>query len=313
MKYAFIINPTAGQGKGIDNLIEHINNVATRKNAEYSVHVTGGVGDAKLISQMLAEEKEELRIIVCGGDGTFNEAVNGVIGYDVPVGIVPIGTGNDFVRNFENEDEFLDIEKQFDFEPVEVDLLKYKYEVDGVVIEKYCTNVFNIGFDGNVAILAGKLKELPLIAGSFAYLSSIIFNLITKRGQTLMVTADGEEFYKGSLLLCSIANGNYCGGGICSSPKAVTNDGLMDLQIVKNLSRIKFLKLLPIYMKGEILNRPEVADLIKFKQVQKVKIVPKDKTMEYCVDGEPVTTGKIEIEIIEKGFKFLTKSCVNNK
>lgn len=309
MKYSFIINPVAGQGKGIESLIDRINHVATDKKVEYSIHVTRGVGDAKLIAQMLAGENKDLRIIVCGGDGTFNEAVNGVIGYDVPVGIIPIGTGNDFVRNFENEEYFLDVEKQFDLEPVDVDLLRYRYVADGKIIDKYCTNVFNVGFDGNVAILASKLKELPLVAGSFAYLSSIIFNLVAKKGQTLMVTADGEDFYKGKLLLCSVANGHYCGGGICSSPKASTNDGLMDLQIVKELSRTKILKFLPIYMKGEVLSKPELSDVIKYKQVKKVEISPQDKTMEYCVDGEPVTTGKIEIEVMEKGFKFLGKSC----
>jgi len=305
MKYSFIINPKAGQGKGIEGLIENIKTVANKMNKDISIHITAGVGDASIIANKLCEENSELRIVVCGGDGTFNEAVNGTVGYDVPVGIIPIGTGNDFIRNFGTEDDFLSIENQFEFEPVIVDLIKYSYgEKFG-----YCTNVINIGFDGNVAILAGKLKTKPLIAGSFAYFSSIIFNLAAKKGQNLTVYSDGKMIHDGPLLLCSVGNGKYCGGGICNSPRASLNDGLMDLEIVENVSRRKFLKLLPSYMKGEILDKPELSDKIKFEQTNKISIKPRDVDMEFCIDGEPIKTGELELEIISNKLKFLSKSC----
>lgn len=305
MKYAFIINPKAGQGRGTEKLKYKIEKTAKELEKDISIHVTAGVGDATVIANKLCEENKELRIIVCGGDGTFNEAVNGAADYDVPIGIIPIGTGNDFIRNFGTEDDFLSVENQFSFEPVPVDLIKYSYDSSW----GYCTNVINIGFDGNVAILAGKLKTMPLIAGSFAYLSSIIFNLAGKRGQNLTVYSGGEKMHEGPLLLCSVGNGKFCGGGICNSPKARMDDALMDLEIVKDVTRRKFIKLLPTYIKGEILNKPELREYINFVQTNDICIKPKGDFMEYCIDGEPIKTGKLSLEIIPKKLKFLTKIC----
>jgi len=305
MKYSFIVNPKAGQGKGNDNLIEKIKMTAKEMGKEISVHVTAGVGDATVIANKLCEENEDTRIIVCGGDGTFNEVVNGCVDYDVPIGIIPVGTGNDFIRNFGVVEDFLNIENQFNYEPTKLDVIKYSYDNN----VGYCTNVINIGFDGNVAILAGKLKTIPLIAGSFAYLSSIIFNLITKKGQNLMVYSNEEKIHEGPLLLCSVGNGKYCGGGICNSPRADLRDGLMDLEIVDNVSRRIFLKLLPSYIKGKILDMPEIGDKIRFKQTSKITIKPKAREMEYCIDGEPIKTGELVLEAISNKLNFLVKSC----
>ena len=109
-KYYFIVNPKAGQGEGNETFIKHIRGIAEKNNVEPVIYTSEGIGDAEILARQIciensslpAEERaDEIRIYACGGDGTFNEVLNGIMGYEnVAAGVIPIGTGNDFCRNF---------------------------------------------------------------------------------------------------------------------------------------------------------------------------------------------------------------------
>lgn len=310
MRTIFIVNPKAGQGKNVDKLIDKIQETSKTMGAPAEVYVTQGVKDAEKFATNIGietgETKETVRLIACGGDGTLNEVLNGSIGFpNIAVGVLPIGTGNDFCKNFYEPEKFMDIEAQLRGTVVKSDAIRYHGIIDGTEQTRYCANMFNIGFDCNVVDMAARMKTYPLISGSFAYLCSIIAVLFKKKGANLKVEIDGEVCHDGPLLLTAVANGSFCGGGIKSAPYASVQDGIMDINIIYNVSRIAFLKKLPAYSKGTHMELSDIDDILLFKQAKKVVITPKDGIMRLCTDGEISDAEQIDFEVVPEAFDML--------
>lgn len=304
MKAVFIINPRAGQGKNIQQLIASIHSIANLCGKEVQVYLTKAVDDARQFVESYCESFGAARFIACGGDGTLNEVLNGVIGCQgAEVGVIPIGTGNDFCRNFA-QSGFKSIESQLTGNCIACDAIKYRTHVNGIKKEGYCANMFNIGFDCNVADLTSSIKKVVPI-GPLAYFLSILLTLIKKRGCNLKIELDGMIRHNGKLLLTSIANGSYCGGGIKSNPLADISDGLININIIKNISRLRFISLLPHYMKGTFLRLSKIDKVILSEKCQRVTITPYSEHIRLCIDGEITDAGKTEFEIVPGAFNFV--------
>ena len=306
MRNIFVINPCAGQGNGLDKLKEDILKAAKKTEIDVELYYTNSVGDAENFARNVASTGEEVRFFACGGDGTLNEVVNGVYGMDnVEVGVVPIGTGNDYVRNYGTGKDFLNLKAQLCGESREVDLIQYSGILDGTEQVRYCANMINIGFDCNVVDKTAEMKTKPLVSGSMAYLLSVLAILVKKKGANLRVTVDGKEIHNGPNLLCAVANGSFCGGGVCSSPQANTDDGYMDVNVVLNISRAKFIRLFPSYKKGTHFEVQGIDKMIQAIPCKKATIEPLDGEMRLCADGEIVTAGAVELEVKEKVMRFI--------
>lgn len=303
MKTVFIVNPQAGQGKKVNSLIEKISSL---KEFDTEIYITKFPGDATIYVKSFCENNGQARFIACGGDGTLSEVLNGVMGFDnAEIGVIPVGTGNDFRRNFENDDMFNDVLCQILGKSIKCDAIKYKTIINNKTESGYCANMFNIGFDCNVADLKTEIQKKPFLSGAVSYLISIFVNLIRKRGASLKIEIDGKEKHSGKLLLTSIANGCYCGGGIMSNPLASVKDGFININIINNVSRMKFLRLLPYYMKGNFLELKNIEKIILSEKCSKVKITPLDGKMRICVDGEIINAGETEFEICHGAFNFV--------
>lgn len=305
MKTIFIINPKAGTGKNLDKRKDEITKMAAELGVEVGFYITKAVGDAEKFARLVCEETkatnpdEELRLVACGGDGTVNEVLNGIMGYkNAVLGVVPIGTGNDFVRNFPENADFLDISAQLQGYTMKSDVIKYSGVIDGKEQTRYCINMFNIGFDCNVADLTQTLKTYPLLSGSVAYLAAIVGMLVKKKGANLKVELDGEVVKNGPLLLTAVANGGFCGGGVNSAPTAAINDGMMDVNVIYDITRTKFLKKFPHYSKGTHMELPDIDDFLLFRQCKEAVITPLDGSMRLCVDGEIVDAGEVKMEMM---------------
>ena len=310
MRTIFVINPAAGQGKGIDKFIGKIKKAAEITFTDVEIYTTKAVGDAEKfvdeIGRLSEGSGEEIRVIACGGDGTVNEVLNGVIKYEnMIMGVVPIGTGNDFVRNFPEAGNFSDVEAVLRGKAVSCDAIRYSGVYGGCQQTRYCANMFNIGFDCNAADMTATMKTYPLVAGSMAYLLGVGVTFIKKKGADLKITVDGVVENDGPLLLTSIANGCFCGGGVKSNPCAVVQDGLMDINIVKDMSRLEFLNLFPKYAKGTHMEVPGIEKLLFAKQCKNVVVEPAGGRMRLCVDGEIVDAEKVEFECVSEAFRLL--------
>lgn len=305
MKTVFIINPMAGKKRNIEALKDSILAAKEKLSADVQIYVTRAVGDATDFVRSLCTD-ERVRFIACGGDGTLSEVLNGAKDRaEAEIGVIPIGTGNDFSRNFGDGYDFLDPSLQITGRTTLCDAIKYTTTTDGKTFEGYCANMFNIGFDCNVADLMTSIKEKTVLSGSLAYFASILVNLIKKKGAELEIRLDGKTVHDGKLLLTSVANGRFCGGGVMSNPGASVNDGLININIVNNVSRLKFISLLPHYMKGTFSNLAGVEKVIRSLGCKRVTVIPKNGTVRLCVDGEIVNAGNTEFEIVHNAFCFV--------
>ena len=206
-------------------------------------------------------------------------------------------------RNFNGV--FDEIDAQINGRCIRCDAVRYTTETENGIITGYCANMFNIGFDCNVADMTARMKKKPLISGSMAYFVSILANLISKKGENLKIEIDNVVKHRGKLLLTSIANGCYCGGGIKSNPLASICDVTININIIKNIPRLKFLRLLPSYMKGTFLNKKNINDIIMSTNCRKIVITPLNGKMRICVDGEIIDAGRTCFEICPGAFNFV--------
>lgn len=294
IKHVFLLNPVAGKGVKQQGLRERIEQVCTDRGVDFEIHQTSARGEATEYVRALCEQypDTQLRFYACGGDGTLSEAVNGAYGYvNAAVGVIPVGTGNDFVRNFEGKERFLDIGAQLDGQTHMLDLMQYNGQL--------CVNMINIGFDCEVVKLTAKLKNCKLLPANMGYIAGLVLTLIRKPGVKAYVSVDGGEAQRRKMLLTSVANGSWCGGGFRSSPLALLSDGVLDVLLIKNVTRIRFLSLVKMYKAGSFVNDPKARRVIDYVKGRTVRYTF-DGVQSICVDGEVVEAQELEINAVRE-------------
>lgn len=312
MKYVFIINPKSGKKDMHRKLISEIDSAAEKLGVSCEIYLTTSQGDGRDYLRQLCENSkgsdETIRVFGCGGDGTVNEMVNGAFGYDnVEIGIIPTGTGNDYVRNYGNPKDFLNIENQILGTARTSDLIRYEAEYKGKITTGYCANMFNIGFDCNVVDMTATAKTWPLIKGSLAYLVSVGIILIKKKGADLRIEFADGRVKDGPLLLIAIANGCFCGGGVKGVPESILDDGLMDVSVVNDISRSRFMSLYPSYAKGTHLSRKAVTrdKVIEYTKEKALTVTANGESLRLCCDGEITTQKRVSFSMVEAAFRFV--------
>ncbi len=299
-KHIFLINAHAVTGKKKKLLTEKIMGVCRKHQADYRIYETDEMAD---IARCVTEEKEQnfngrtLRFYACGGDGTLNQVANAVYrDANAQVGVIPLGTGNDFVKSFTNSKYFMDIERQIFGKAVLVDAIAYG--------ENITVNMINIGFDCMVVAKTQQTKKWPFMKGPAAYLAAVAIVLKDMPLSRQRVVLDGKEVAQDVFLLTVIANGSYCGGGFNAASKAVLNDGYADVLLVDPVSRTKFLSLVGMYKKGTLLDDKRAEEVLKFQRCRKVEIISEEKTI-FCSDGEIFPLDKIAFSVVPKAIRFL--------
>lgn len=308
MKHCFIINPASGKETTKEGLEERILQTCEAQGVECFIYHTTSKGDAgRFIKEYWEENREEeIRFYACGGDGTLCEVVSGVMSLacrdNVSVGVLPVGTGNDFVRNFSPKELFFDIEAQIGAQNVSIDIM----ECNGY----YAINMINIGFDSQVVVNTDKVKKKRFIPSKLAYICGLVITLIKKPGVKMNVAADDERETRKELLLSTFANGCFCGGGFYSNPHASLCDGRINALFVKNITRMKFITLVGKYTKGTHLDGG-FENIIE-EQYGKSFSFSLDTPTQMSVDGEIVDTGnRVDIRCLKKALRFLIPQGVS--
>ena len=316
MKYYFVLNPGSGNKKHKNDILREIRDTARELGEDFDVYFTKGPKDAEHYVRNLCEacakaeadaEPETIRIIGCGGDGTVNELVNGAFGFEhVEIGVIPQGTGNDYIRNYGEPDAFRSVRRQMLGNSRPSDLIEYRALSNGKEIRGFCANMFNIGFDCNVVHMTDRVKQLPLMSGSLAYLVSVFITLAGKKETSLRVEYGDGTVYDDDLLLLSIANGCFCGGGIKGVPRSVLDDGLMDISLIRGgVTRNYFVRMFPKYQKGTHLEDPRIEGVIDYRQEETLTVTANDGAMRLCVDGEIMNCEKVAFRVVPKAIRFL--------
>ena len=296
MKHIFILNPAAGKENAKSILEAQLQ--SEYSNVDYGIYETKGRGDAVAYVRSYCENNSSpVRFYACGGDGTLNEVVNGAVGYPhASVGCYPCGSGNDFVKYYGGKERFLDLSAQLEAEEEEIDLIR--------VGDRYAVNATHFGFDSCVAQVMMNVRRKKLIGGKRAYTTGIVVALIKAMKNKCRVTVDGELLNpNGTILLCTLANGQYVGGSFRCAPRSVNCDGLIEVCLVKPVSHFTFLSLMNYYKEGTHLSNPKFDKVLKYCRGRKIEVEAPEGFV-FSLDGELIVQNKFTVEVVHKAIRF---------
>lgn len=278
MKHVFIVNPISGQGsyKTVVDLIHKV----FKDTQDFEILYTRYVGHAKELAESITSPA---RVYAVGGDGTAHEVLNG-LDPNVPLGIIPVGSGNDFVKMYLKKSDIEEIlirTIQGDIKKVDV----------GRANDILFLNCFNVGLDAEVNVMVNNIRK-PWVPRSLIYAGAALTQISKGYSITLSYTIDGIEL-KQSIVLSSIMNGKWYGGGFKSAPEAILDDGYLDICIVESIPRRQIFPLLPVYQKG---NHRDL-DIVTMKKVKDVLIKAPEEFIYGC-DGEIFKSKEVQVQVM---------------
>ena len=291
MKHIFIINPAAGKDNSFENIKQRLEQ--KKLEVDYELYETQAPGDATAyIRAYCAAHSEPVRFYACGGDGTLNEVVNGVVGFEhASMGCYPCGSGNDFVKYYGGKKVFWDLDDLLNAPEEYIDLMR--------VGNKYAINATHFGFDSSVAETMMKVRRKKIIGGNNAYTTGIVVSLFKAMKNSCKVTVDGELLNpSGNILLCTIANGQYVGGAFRCAPRSLDNDGLLEVCLVK-----PFLSLIKVYTEGTHLDDPRFDKYLEYRRGKKIEIEAPEGFV-YSFDGELIRQNRFTVEVVPHAIRF---------
>ena len=238
-RWFVIVNPVSGGGKGLEAFpkISHL----LRENGiehdpaftEYRYHAT------ELTVEAINSGYR--KIIVVGGDGTLNEVVNGLFiqkqcePKDILLAVIAVGTGNDWVRTFGTPRNYTAAIRAIKEGGTFLqDVGKVTYTESKVEQSRYIANVAGLGFDADVIEIFNHLKHKGY-KGKWLYIYSLLKGYLKLKPFGVRIEVDGKEVYHNLLFSIAVGICKYNGGGIQQLPKAVADDGLLDVTLIKPL------------------------------------------------------------------------------
>lgn len=304
-KVHVIVNPFSARGK-TEERWNTIKEVIYRHFKEYKYIFTEKPKQATELARELLKEGFDL-IIGVGGDGTLNEITNGyfqkdshtAINEEASMGIIPSGTGSDFIR-------FLKIPRDFrkSVELIKnsgirkIDVGKVTYMQPGMEpAGKYFINIADFGLGAEV------IKNLSSIPagkrGPISYYKGLLSTIRSYSSKEVTLVLDDKEEIRGRFLIGAIANGRIFGGGMKIAPEAEPDDGYFDVVLVEDMKKLEIIYNSRLLYTGAIISHPKVT----LKRAKKVRVSSADEVnIEY--DGEMGQALPAEFEIIERGVNF---------
>lgn len=295
MKHLFIINPTAGKKPDPYRLRAEIDAAIKTSGEECVVRFTERTGHATQIAREVVSDGQDWRVYACGGDGTLNEVLNGVAGYsNAALTQVACGTGNDFLRLFDPQDNshFRDITALILGEERELDLIEF----DG----RFSINICSVGLDARIARDVHKFSKLPLMTGFGAFTTSALYNVAKGLSDNYTVTADGEQLDDKYALIC-LSNARFYGGGYMPMGDADPSDGILDLLLIKHVNRAKVLTLLGKYKEGRY---EDLGGIAIRRAVREVRIGFNGREESVNMDGEMIPARECVMRLSDKKQRF---------
>lgn len=279
--YTFIVNPAAGNGYALKTE-QQLVGALKGMDIEYEFVHTSMPEEATQLAKNAAQKMGCEGVIAVGGDGTAFEVACGLMDTGIPLGIIPAGTGNDFIKT-------VNIPKK-PLEALEHIIHGHAKPVDvGRLNDRMFLNVCGTGFD--VQTLEYTLAAKKYVRGILPYLIGVVRAIFSYKPVHVSFTVDGQTQER-DVLLCSVANGQFIGGGIPVCPDARPDDGLMDMVIVETKPRWK----IPFYLPGLLMGRIDQFQITTHKRCKEMTI--ESKGMKLNVDGEIFSLDRAEFEIM---------------
>ncbi|MBD3228993.1 MAG: YegS/Rv2252/BmrU family lipid kinase [Candidatus Lokiarchaeota archaeon] len=304
-----IINPKSGNGKTEKRWKNIIQPLLDSKDFKYEFEITEYQNHATEIARERVKAGEDY-IVAVGGDGTFNEVVNGffenneLINPDVILGLVSSGTGSDTIKTLGHSKEFedaVDILKNGIDKKVDIGLARYK-NFEGEPESRYFINVGDVGLGGDVVDRVNKTTKI--FGGKVSFLIGAIRGILhhKKVNSKIIIGEKEDQEYECDLNLVAVGIGQYFGGGMWICPNAINDDGLFDIVTIQDAGRWKLLTNIGKIYDGKHLEMPEAKEHPRAKRVK----VEAQEPLFLDLDGEQVGTTDVEFTIIPQAVLIKT-------
>ncbi len=294
-KIIYFINPISGT-RGKEGLIKKIDDQTTIQNIPFEILPTNASGNYFFLKEKISNE-HITDIVICGGDGTVSQVAGTLLDEDINIGIIPMGSGNGLAlaaKIPKDIDKALNI--IFTGKPAYIDAF--------FINASFSCMLCGLGFDAQVAHDFAKQPK----RGLGTYIKQTLINFINARPWKFELINKGKSF-TASAYFISIANSNQFGNQFTIAPRASLNDGLLDIIVVKKMSKLKFLWVVFKHVRdGEIKEQDEKTfhekDVLYF-QTNKL-IIHNLEGAPLHIDGDPSNTAKkFMIEVIPDAFKLI--------
>lgn len=283
MKYLFIYSTKAGKND-FKKFHRKIEEFFTKNNLidECQFVFTEDENHARKAAMKFARENSEGIVHACGGDGTLSEIANVLKNTNIALGLIPMGTANDFSKIFDYEK--FTLESLIDPEIKKIDTIEINETHTSI-------NIASTGLDSQVLEYAREYAKKYKFLGKKIYDLATLKVLFNNRGQYLKMTIDGKKV-EGTYTLCAFCNGSYYGGGFNPAPNSILNDGKMEIVLAEYLKVPEIIRLIPKYKKGQIFNE----DKIKTFKAENVKIELEEE-INLNIDGELLKGREFDLKI----------------
>jgi len=298
-----IVNPNAGNGKGRKEW-NRISGLINKAGLPFTAKFTERKGHAIEITRE-AISAGFRRIVIVGGDGTLNEAVNGVVTNtvcaptDITLALIPVGTGNDWGKMFGISTDY---EKAVrivsDNKTLLHDVGIVSFYNGSEKFNRYFINIAGLGFE-SVVVKKTNLQKDKGHGGKLIYFYNLLTSLLAYKNTKAEINIDGEIIHA-DLFSLNVGNGRYCGGGMRQTPRAIPDDGLLDVTIINGMGKFEIIRNLKILYDGTILRHPKI-DGYKCKNIK----VSSESAMLIEADGESLGQSPAEFNIIADAIKIV--------
>jgi YegS/Rv2252/BmrU family lipid kinase len=300
-KVHVIVNPYSARGQ-TERRWETIRLAIKEHFREFKYVFTEKPLQATAIARELIKDGFDL-IIGVGGDGTLNEISNGyfcdfsgkAINRDAALGIIPSGTGSDFIRSMKVPREFeRSVAWIKNSKNKRIDVGKIRY---GGGKEHYFINVADFGLGAEVIRRIANVQSGR--RGALTYYRGLLATLMSYRSKTVTLTIDGQKQLQGEFLIGAVANGRIFGGGMIIAPQAEANDGFFDLVLIGDMKKLEIIRNTPLLYSGTIAKNPKVI-MLKAREI----IVRSQEEVYTEYDGEMGEKLPAEFSVVEKALNF---------
>jgi len=286
--FQFIINPSAGQGK-YRRITHAIHNTLSCSGLQYDIEVPQYRGEAASIAKKAADSYDV--VVAVGGDGTVNQVLNGIVGSQAILGIIPAGTGNGFAR-----------ELGLPLHPQEACQVLVEGNVKGLDVGRangrYFLGTAGVGFDALISKFAG--ERLGPLRGMWLYFLAGALTFYKFTPQLMNVKIDSRTM-EVSPLLVAIANTRRYGGKALIAPNAKPDDGLLDVCVIQNMNAARLVRHLPKLFTGQHIHLSDVA-MYRGREIT----IDAPEPIPVHVDGEAIDScSSIRFTLLPKAVRVL--------
>ncbi|KTD46390.1 diacylglycerol/lipid kinase family protein [Legionella quateirensis] len=300
---AVVINPESGGGRGKKIWLKVQSGLSILFD-KITFRMSAGVDELVPLTQELLSDHPDYLLII-GGDGTLSYAINGIIKQDkieiqkTKIAFLNAGCGGDFIKQFPRQDisQFLDRLKNNQFVNCNIGKINFFDQPS-----HYFINIASCGLSGQVVSTVSKSRWLKKLCGSVNYFLHSLVALFTYKRPTVRIQIDDASFFDCSLLLLAACNGQFFGGGMHVAPTAKLDDGLIDVVLFGDFTKLNALLKLPeIYSGNHILDKK-----VQYLQAKKIAIEPKDNSIiKVEADGECIGHLPATFELLEDTFALI--------